>query len=229
MWAEYDEYWLGKHLTVKLYRFLILSTPFLLLSSLSTVAHYMLGQCFGHSMSVWTCCPDSPFGSWWSWFLSTDSSLKAGAQDTHPRLFQALKRSRCRAPASSPPLISMHRDKRWMLLLPSRTSRRLRCGRWSATEPRRLWDRSSSPMESWMGRGTDERPEEEQLSRGALWQSQRSGQAGWGEERWSPEEMRSSTAARRDPGAAAITICPEGTEHGGRVRFSPRETQARVI
>lgn len=164
-------------------------------------------------MIIMTYYTDSPSGSWSSWFLSTDSSCRVGAQDTHPRLLQGLMRCRGWPLTRRPPrFLSMQRDKRVILLFPSHTTLRLRCGRPSATESRRLWDRSSSVTESWMCCGTKERPEEEQFNSGAIWQVQGSGQVVRGETQRCPEEARSSTTAKNGPCATAITTCPEGTD-----------------
>lgn len=154
-------------------------------------------------MSIWLDYIDSPSGSCSSWFLSTDSSCRVGAQDTHPRLIQDLERRRCLSLTCwLPRFLSMHRDKCVIVLFPSHTFLRLQCGWRSVTELRRLCDKSSSVTESWMCWGTKERPEEEQFNRGALWQVHDSGQAGRGEEQRNP---KSRTATNSSPRATAIT------------------------
>lgn len=138
-------------------------------------------------MGVWLCYTDSPSGSSSSWFLSTDSSCRVGAQDTHLCLLQGLKRcgylpvTRC-----LPMVLSMQRDKCVIPLFPSNTFLRFRRGWRIVTELRRLWDKSRSVTVSWMGCGTRERPEEEQFSRGALWQVQGAGQSVRAKEQWNP-------------------------------------------
>lgn len=173
-------------------------------------------------MSIWLYYIDSPSGSCCSWFLSTDSSCRVGAQDTHPRLVQGLERRRCLSLKRwLPRFLSMHRDRCAIVLFPSHTFLRLRCGWRSVTESRRLCDKSSSVTESWMCRGTKERPEEEQFNRGALWQVHESGQSCRGEDQWT---RQSRTAANSSPCATAIITSPESTVHIDYERLTQNDT-----
>lgn len=132
---------------------------------------------------------DSPSGNCWSWFLSTDSSCREGAQESHPG----------RRP---PRLLPMQRDKCVMLLLSSHRARSPPRGRPRVTAGSRLWERWSSLIEAGMCRGTRTRPAEEQLNR-PVWQLHTSGHAG--ERQRCPEDSRSSAATRKGPHHTAIT------------------------
>lgn len=137
-------------------------------------------MCFDNvwHMSIWLYDTDSPSGSCPSRFLSADNSCRVGAHSRHPLLLHVLKRCLKYRRSS---FLSKQRDKCVMLLFPSHNFLRRWWGRWSFTELRRLWDKSSSLKESWMGCGTEDRPDEQFSSRG-LWQVQDCGQAGKGEE-----------------------------------------------
>lgn len=136
----------------------------------------------------------SPSGSCSSWFLSTDSSCKAGPHDIH--LLQGLKPRACLPLTNGfPRCLSTQRDKRFTVLLPSQIFFSSRYGRWNVTESRRLWVKSTSEIKSWKYWGTAERLEEEQFNTVAPGQIQDSRQDGEGEEQRIPEEMRSSKAA----------------------------------
>lgn len=157
-------------------------------------------------MNIWLYYTDSPSGSCFSWFFSTDSSCRVGAHATHPHLLQGVEWwTFLSLTYWLARFLSMHRDKCVIALFPSHKFLRLWCGRRSVPELRRLCDKSSSVTESWMCCGITERPEEEQLSREALWQVHDCGQEGGGEEQRTPEWTRSSRAANNGKCATAIT------------------------
>lgn len=165
-------------------------------------------QCF-----MCGCRTDSPSGSCTSWFLSTDSNCRAGAQDRHLCLLHGLER---RGPALLASwlvmVLSIHRDRCVILLFPSHRFLRFWFGPRSVREFRMLWDRSSSVTVAWMCPGAVERPEEEQFNRRPLWHRQGTGQEGRAGEHWSPWETRSSTAAKNGHCDTAIINSPRSTD-----------------